>query len=256
VGWLDFVGVVNASSHSVGGIIIGKLLECPAKVFWQQWPLDITTNVKPKSNPKGMITNLDLELAGLVILWLMMGHVCGSLTEKRVTLFSNNSPTVSWVQFMACRSSLVAEQLVQVLGLRFTIQKVCPITMLHIAGDQNLMTYIPSHLFGSKPKWHFKSESNLLTLFNCNFTLPHQTSWIVCQPTSVIATHVISVLRMPSFTLDNWRQLPAAGKILESQAKVCVICGSGPLSSGYHGGRDDLILSKKLIRIVPETFSF
>jgi hypothetical protein len=46
----------------------------------------------------GTITNLDLELAGLVILWLMMEHVCGSLAEKRVTLFSNNSPTVSWVQ--------------------------------------------------------------------------------------------------------------------------------------------------------------
>jgi hypothetical protein len=98
VGWPDFVGVVDASSHGVGGIIIGKLLECPPMVLRQQWPPDITANVKSESNPMSTITNLDLELAGLVILWLMMEHVCGSLAEKRVTFFSNNSPTVSWVQ--------------------------------------------------------------------------------------------------------------------------------------------------------------
>jgi hypothetical protein len=112
MGWPDFVGVVNASSHGVGGIIMGKLLECPPMVFQLQWFLDITANVVSDSNPKGTITNLDLELAGLVILWLMMEHVCGFLAEKRVALFSNNSPTVSWVQHMACRSSLFAEELV------------------------------------------------------------------------------------------------------------------------------------------------
>jgi hypothetical protein len=96
-GWPDFVGVVDASSHSVGGVIIGELLECPPMVFWLQWPLDITANVVSDINPKGKIRNLDLELAGLVILWLMMEHDCGSLAKKRVALFSNNSPTVSWV---------------------------------------------------------------------------------------------------------------------------------------------------------------
>jgi hypothetical protein len=113
---------------------------------------------------------------------------------------------------MACRSSLVAEQLIRVLTLRFNLQKVCPITTLHIAGDQNSMTDIPSRLFRSEHKWHFKSEHDLLTFFNCNFTLPSQNSWTVCQPTSAIAMRVISVLRMTPFTLDDWRRLPAAGK--------------------------------------------
>ncbi len=45
-GWPYFVGVVDASSHGVGSIIIGKLLECPPTVFRQQWPPDITANVK------------------------------------------------------------------------------------------------------------------------------------------------------------------------------------------------------------------
>ncbi len=154
-GWPDFVVVVDASSHGVRGVIFGELSECPPTVFRTQWPPDITANVVSVANPKGTITNSDLGLAGLVILWLMMEHVCCPLKEKRVALFSDNSPTVSWVQQMASRSSLIVEQLIQVLVLRFNLQRVCPITTLHIAGDQNTMTDIPSHSFRGKPKWHF-----------------------------------------------------------------------------------------------------
>ena len=168
VGWPNFIGVVDASSHEVGGVVIGELSECLPAVFRLQWPPDITANVKSEANPKGTITNSDLELAGLVLLWLTMEHVCGPLAEKRIALFSDNSPTVSWVQRMACHSSLVAKQLIRVLTLRFNLQKVCPITTLHIAGDQNSMTDIPSRSFGSEHKWHFKLEHDLLTFFNCN----------------------------------------------------------------------------------------
>ena len=142
----------------------------------------------------------------------MMEHVCGTLAEKRVALFSDNSPTVSWVQRMASRSSLVAEQLIRVLALRFNLHKVCPITTLHIAGDQNTMTNIPSRSFGSEPTWHFKMDLGLLTFFNVTFPLPHKNSWTVCKPTSAIAMRVISFLRMTPFTLEDWRQLPVVGK--------------------------------------------
>ncbi len=163
-------------------------------------------------NPTGTLTNSDLELAGLVLLWIMVEHVCTDLIEKRVALFSNISPSVGWVQQMAVCSSLVAEQLIWVLALRFNLQCVCPITMFHICGDQNSMTNIPSHLFGSEPKWLFKSEENLLTFFNINFPLPNQNLWTVCQPTSAIATCMISILRMTPFTLEDWRRFPVAGR--------------------------------------------
>ena len=83
-GWPDFIGVVDASSHGVGGVIIGKLSECLPTVFKLQWPLDITANVISEANPKGTITNSDLKLAGLILLWLMMEHVCSPLAEKRI----------------------------------------------------------------------------------------------------------------------------------------------------------------------------
>jgi hypothetical protein len=211
-GWPDFVRVLNASSYSVGGVIIGKLSECPPTVFCLQWPPDITANVITESNPTRIHTNSDLELAGLVILWIMMEHVCNDLAEKRIALFSNNILSVGWVQCMAVCSNLIPEQLIQVLALRFNIQRVCPITTLHICGDQNSMTNIPSRSFVSKPKLHFQLEEKLLTFFNINFHLPNQNLWTVCQPTFAIASCVFSVLRMTPFTLEDWKQLPMAGK--------------------------------------------
>jgi hypothetical protein len=142
----------------------------------------------------------------------MMEHVCPDLVEKRVAFFSNNSPSVDWVQHMAMPSSLLAEQLIRILALHFNLQRVWPITMLHICGDQNSMTDIPSRSFRSKPKWHFKLEENLLTFFNVNFPLPNQNLWTVCQPTSAIATRVISFLRMTPFTLEEWMQLTVTGR--------------------------------------------
>jgi hypothetical protein len=217
--WPNFVGVVNASSHGVGGITIGELSECKPTVFHLKWPPDISAVVISDSNPTGKITNSDLKLAGLIILWLMMEHVCGLLTKKQVALFSDNSPVVSWVQRMAYRSSLVAEQLICVLALWFNLQWTCPITTLHIVGNQNQMTDIPSRSFGSKQQWHFKTDEDLLTFFNSKFPLPTQNYWSVCQPTSAIATRVISVLRMMPFTLKDWRQLPAAGKSIGTTGK-------------------------------------
>ena len=81
-------------------------------------------------------------------------------------LFSNNQPTVHWVQRMASKSSDVAGQLLRALALRLKMQKASPLTPMHIAGVENAMTDIPSRSFGSEPKWHYKNDSDLLHLFN------------------------------------------------------------------------------------------
>ncbi len=97
-GWPDYVGISDATSFGAGGIIISKLSPCRPTVFHLQWPPDVTESVVSDRNRRGKLTNLDLKMAGLLLLWLMIEHVCESLTEKLVALFSDNSPTVSWVQ--------------------------------------------------------------------------------------------------------------------------------------------------------------
>ena len=102
------MGIYDASLFGVGGDIVGKNRECTPIVFQLQWPSDITSNVKSASNPKGMVTHSDLDMAGLLLLLLVMEDVVCNLKEANVALFSNNTPTVSWVTRLASRHSTVA----------------------------------------------------------------------------------------------------------------------------------------------------
>jgi hypothetical protein len=95
-------------------------------------------------NPKGTITNSDLEMAGLLLLWLTMEGVCGTLQEKCVAMFGDNSPFIGWVERLASKGSLVAKNLAQALALRLKIQRACPLTTIHIAGRRNAISDVPS----------------------------------------------------------------------------------------------------------------
>ena len=212
MGWPDFVGVKDASGHGVGGVIIGEGRQCVPTVFRFEWPQDIKDDLVSKANPTGRITNSDLEMAGLLMLWLVMEDVCDIRSGSHVALFSDNQPTVHWVQRMAAKNSLVAAQLVRALALRLKKSGASPLTPLHIAGVQNAMTDIPSRSFGSEAKWHCKTDCDLLQLFNSQFPLPKQNSWTVYRPSKSICTKVLSVLRMQVTSMDVWRRLPKAGR--------------------------------------------
>ena len=102
-------------------------------------------------------------------------------------------------------------QLLRALALRLQISKTSPLTPLHIPGIENAMTDIPSRSFGSEPKWHCKTDTDLLTLFNNLFPPPPQASWSVFHLSPAICTRVISTLRTQVSTMDEWRRLPRRG---------------------------------------------
>jgi hypothetical protein len=81
-GWPDFGSIVDASSYGVGGVVLGELSECISTVFWWEWPEYIRKEIKSFRNPTGSITNSDLEMAGMILLWLVIESVCGVLAEK------------------------------------------------------------------------------------------------------------------------------------------------------------------------------
>ena len=88
MGWPHYIGVKDASIHGIGGIIMGEGKVCTPTVFCLAWPDDIKELFH-----KGNITNLDLEIAVLLMLWLLMEEVCPELRAAYVLLFSVNSPT-------------------------------------------------------------------------------------------------------------------------------------------------------------------
>ncbi len=80
-GWPDYVGIVDASSYGVGGVIIGELVECIPTLFRWEWPPDIKSSICLDTNPTGSLTNSDLEMAGILLLWLVMEKVCHPLQD-------------------------------------------------------------------------------------------------------------------------------------------------------------------------------
>ena len=110
--------IKDASIHGGGGIIIGEGKPCVPTVFRMEWPQDIKDEVlKTNAGQGGKLTNSDLEMAGLLLLWLMMEAVCHLTPASHVALFSDNSPTVQWTRKLAAKSSLVAGQLLRALYL-------------------------------------------------------------------------------------------------------------------------------------------
>ncbi len=147
-------------------------------------------------------------MAGLLLLWLVIEGISGLLAEKQIALFRDNSPSIGWVTRLGSRRSRVAGNLIQTLALRLKLQRACPLTPIHIAGDRNAIADVPSRSFGSNPAWRCDTDNDLLTLFNSLFPIPNQNSWTVYRLNCELVTRVISILRTKPFELDEWRRLP------------------------------------------------
>ncbi len=113
-------------------------------MFRWEWPTEIKNDIKTVQNPKGKISNSDLEMAGLLMLWLVIEGVCNNLCEKRITLFSDNLPTIGWVMRLVSKKSSVAKNLIQALALQLKTQHACPLTPMHIEGKWNTISDVPS----------------------------------------------------------------------------------------------------------------
>jgi hypothetical protein len=180
-------------------------------------------------------------MAGVLILWLVMEAVCQPLQEKRVAIFSDNSPAVGWTKRLASQKSLVAEHFVQALALRIKTNKTCPLTTLHIEGKRNSISNVPSRSFGSTPAWHCTLDKSFLTLFNSLFPLPSQNSWTGFRLNSKVVMRVISkvVMRViPRFgrSIPIWKggaDYQKSGILLGQLVYVRTTSGSGPIFTDY-----------------------
>mmetsp|Transcript_15405 Transcript_15405/g.35256 ORF Transcript_15405/g.35256 Transcript_15405/m.35256 type:complete len:556 (-) Transcript_15405:1075-2742(-) len=204
----NIAGIVDASGEGVGGVIFGMTDDVVPTVFRFEWPEEVKRQLQTENNPNGTITNSDLEMAGLVFLWLMIEHVAPKLYHKHIVLLSDNSPSVAWIDKMASKRSVPAGELLRVLARRLCATKACPITPLHIPGRHNRISDIPSRSFGYKREWHFVNDSDFLTFFNSQFPLPHKQLWQMCRPSTKISSRICHSLLMPGSGTHDWRRLP------------------------------------------------
>ena len=170
-------------------------------IVWRvQWSEEITKDVVSNDNPKGKITNSDLEMASFLLLWIVREDI--SPITHETTLGRRDSTTAcSWETRMSPKSN-VAARLARALALWQRICQAGPLVMLNVPGEDNYITDITSRSFTDNDRWFFPSNTYFIKLFAKQFPLPQGVYWQMYQPSRKIVTRVTSKFWMKQLPMD------------------------------------------------------
>jgi hypothetical protein len=210
-----YVGYCDASKLGAGGVWLSGNLQLSPIVWRIQWPPDIQANVVSFQNPTGTITNSDLEMAGMLLHFLVLEHVV-ALRHVHVAAWCDNTPTVSWTNKLSSSRSSVAGRLTRALALRIHANKASPLVSISIAGIKNTMADTASRTFSrhsaNSNTFHI-SDKDFLQSFAASFPLQHD-SWRVFRLSNKLASRVFSELRGETSTLGSWRRITESGSAI------------------------------------------
>ena len=151
----------------------------------------------------------DLEMAGKLLAWIVLEGIVGTknLCYKQVGLFSNNTEAVLCTQRGASKKYATVGRLLRVLDLRQRVAKASPLVAMHLTGDLNVISIIPSSTFVYPKKWYFTHDYECLSLINSKFPLPHKCSWQGFRLYFNLRTKVISKLGKKASSMGEWKRL-------------------------------------------------
>ncbi len=199
----DYIGFVDACKTGVGGVWLSgnKKLSNPF-VWHMEWPDDIRNNLVSASNPTGTITINDLEMAGVLLHWLVLEQLVPaySLRHTHIAIYCDNKSTVHWTYKLNSRASIIAQHLLRALGLRQHHHRASPLTCASIAGTNNGMADVASRSFINPV---FKNKP-FLTTFASLFPLPQNAPWREFHLTKKLTSPVISCLRGRPLNMASW----------------------------------------------------
>ena len=164
-------------------------------VTWRvEFPQDIQDDLCTAENPDGKITMNDLELAGVVLGWLVLEKLVPNLRFKHIGMNCDNSTAVSWSNKYRTAKSIPAARLLRLLSLRMHRRQVSPLLVIHISGELNGMADKLSRSFGSTGN-AFDIDESLTNFFNKSYPLPQGHSWKEFQIPSSLFSRVMSCVR-------------------------------------------------------------
>ena len=205
-------GYTDACKYAAGGVWLITLSDGSLRcVVWTYtFPLEIV-----KLLEDGIISINDLEMAGILLGWLVLEHLLPSLTFIPTGIQCDNSSSVAWSTKFTARS-LVAGHLLRALALRQQICKSAPLLVIPIAGHDNTMADVASR-FSSDPSLQ-QSSPTLLKFFNSHF--PQKNSWEEFHLRPKLGSLVMSSLQGTRSTLESWRRLPGLAKNIGKNGAV------------------------------------
>ena len=211
----------DASGFGAGGawFIAGH-----SPIVWRVvWPTDIQNSVVSDNNPDGALTNSDLELAAIVLHYMVLRQVCGGNTRHMKTVtFSDNTPAVVWSTRMRSKSRAdTAYHLLRGFAMVQRTAELCLPTINHIDGPINSMaddasrpihlSLLSDNMFLNRPGIGITPDVRdiqLQTFFNSRYPLQND-SWRVAHPGPEPYSKVISTLRGKHLPLRQWTTQPA-----------------------------------------------
>ena len=150
------IGNIDASVIGAWGILVSTSGAYHNTIWRVEWPVEISNQIVSKSNRKGIITNSDLEMATLLLQWLVLEKLAVTL-HCSAMMRCDNTPTCSWATCMSPKSKTAA-RLVQALALRQCICQVAPMLTLHDSGEMSDIADIPSRFFRWGHCWNCPDE--------------------------------------------------------------------------------------------------
>ena len=200
----SYRGFVDASKWGVGGVWFGGTSWLEPIVWFFQWPSNISDSLCSSANPTGPITISDLELAGIVLQFLVLEAAMHrhkrKLQHQTVAIWCDNMPAVAWTYKFRASTSRIASRLLRAFAVRLHTTKSALTNVNHISGVYNTMADVAS-------RKHTTNPSDFLTKFSTTFPPPQDAFWTLYQFSNKRTSKICSELRLTPSPLASWRRL-------------------------------------------------
>jgi hypothetical protein len=195
-----YTGYCDACADGAGGVWLSGDLHLRPLVWRVPFPPDISSQVVSTTNPRGRLTNSDLEMAAVLLHYMVLQQEV-DLRFVRTGIWSDNTPTVAWTSRMADRSQApTAGRLLRGLAAFQRATQAGPLTIGPIAGVKNDMADLASRSFND----HLSCDRAFLTHFNTRFPLPQKQSWRLARLMPGRILLVTSTLDGKRLPLQHW----------------------------------------------------
>jgi len=108
----------------------------PPIVWCTAFPQHSQDEVVSFENPKGSITNSDLEMLGLLLQWMVLKHFA-DLAHTHVACWCDNTPMVALASKLLASKAKRVAQLLRILALCMMACQALLLTTFHVAGTSN-----------------------------------------------------------------------------------------------------------------------
>jgi hypothetical protein len=178
-------GTTDASGQGMGGVILppSDHASVPPLIWRLPFPATVQKNLVSTTQPKGTITNSDLELAATIIQHDVICHTY-DVREKTIHTSTDNQAAQVWQHKGSTTTNAVPAFLLCIQAIHQRFHRYIPLHS-YLPGKLNAMADDASRL------WKL-NDTELLTHFNA--TYPQHRSWQLFHPRHEMNSTVICAL--------------------------------------------------------------